>query len=245
LSARVLCVALSVALPLLGGCHSASITNGDAGMWLASSRPAAGGAPRGLDTADIAGRVTAVGEGPATAPPQSTSWVGGSPASRTVTIDADDGNQWALGYSIQLGKPPRDATPVPPALVGHRVRLLARAVRSFGTAAGFVLFDEAGPVLAIDPATFGDPLQPGDVPGLSISDGEELATTDAQCFDQRHRALVFTGDAAVSIRPGEMATVSIRGVPYRAVTLFNYAADGPIRCTDTPGVMRAWAIWRP
>jgi hypothetical protein len=227
-----------------GGCNAVSFTNGDAGMWLTSTPAVVPGMRSGEDVADIAGQVTAVDIGPKGPPPQSTSWAGGGPAGRVITIRADDASEWTLGYSVQLGQPPRDATPAPPPLVGHRLRLLARALRSFSTAAGFVLFDEVGVVVAVDPATFGDPLHPDDVPGLTIGDGEELATREERCFDQRHRALVFTGDGAVSVRPGEQATVSIGGIPFTVTTLFNYAASGPVRCTDIASTMRAWALWR-
>jgi hypothetical protein len=240
----------AIALALCAGaaCHgSASVTNGDGGMWLVSSQalPMEGEHPRGPLVADIAGRVTAIDPGPTIMPAPGVVWIQGGDASRSVTIQADDANEWTLGYAIQLGKPPRDATPPVPALVGHRVRLLARVSRSFGIASGFVLSDEEGVVFALDAATFGDALKPDDVPGLTISDGDTVGMVEARCFDQRHRSLVFTGDAPVSVRPGEQATVSIQGRAYTAVTLFNYAAASAIRCTDVSSVIRAWALWRP
>jgi len=195
--------------------------------------------------ADIEGMVTAVETGPAVPPPVLQTFYAGEGASQVLTIRDNDGIDWKLGYDVGRGSPTMNVTPDLMAMIGTRARLLFRAVRGFGTAPGFVLFDAVGVMFAMDLAIYGDPLQTDDVAGLTVQDGTVLATTKDNCVDHLlHTSLVFTADKPVDVRPNTEGTVFIQGTRYAATNLFSVRADGQARCPDFVGTERGWAIWR-
>jgi hypothetical protein len=234
-------------LLVAAGCGSAAgpVGQGNGQTWLASNQPPPSDPKyrESREVAEVAGVVTAV-DGSVAPPSGWQRWYLVGEATRTITIRADDAVEWKLGYRIEQGDPAVDATPTLQALVGSRVRLVYRAVRSFGSAAGFVLSDDHGVVLAMDLATYGDPLKPDDVPGLTVADGTVLGTVKNDCFDRRNTALVFAGDTSAEVRPGDQAAVSIKGARYTALALFSFKAAGELRCTDIAGEGRGWAVSR-
>ena len=124
----------------------------------------------------MAGVVTGVEAGPAAPPAGLQKFFPGEGASQVLVVMGDDGLRWSLGYHLERGEPAVDVTPDLKSLVGTRVSLLFRAVRAFGQAPGFVLSNPQGVVFAMDLAVYGDPLQPDDVPGLTVQDGPVLLT---------------------------------------------------------------------
>jgi hypothetical protein len=218
---------------------------GDAAVWLASSRPAAPGSKEGLpNVVEVQGSVAEAKPFRERAP--NGAWYDASAeVSRALVIRTDDGEDWTLAYRVQTADGV-DVSPALTALVGTRVKLLFRAVRGFGTAPGFVLSDGRGLVFALDLAVYGDPLMPGDLPTVSVKRGRDLGVVSSKdsCFDSRHFALRFSGDTAIELEPGKLGTFRVGGEAHTAIALFDFAAEGEIRCTDTAGGATGWAMWR-
>jgi hypothetical protein len=178
--------------------------------------------------------------------PSGVAWFSGSESSRALVIRTDAGVEWTLGYRIEAGLPTADVTPEFPSLMGTRVKLLFRAVRAWGSAPAFVLTDAQGLVFAMNLAVYGDAMRPGDVHALTVSHGRTLGVINDKddCFAARHFALVFTGSPSIELPPGEKGQVNIDSRPYTAVSLFDVAAEGGIRCEDVVGGATGWAVWR-
>jgi hypothetical protein len=224
---------------------------GDGLVWLASTESPIPDPkqPENRELIEIDGKITALDEGELRPPTDWRAVYGGqhSLARRVVTLRSDAGVDWKLGYRLTRDDPKTDVTPLAPIAVGATVHLRFRAIWAFGTAAAFVLSDAQGVALAIDLAVYGDPLKPGDVPGLDVREGALLGILKGNCGDQRYADLTFAADAAIDVRQNQTRLIAIGGKPYTAFHLFNFnPVPDPTRgnCPDVTNEGRAWAIWR-
>lgn len=159
----------------------------------------------------------------------------------SVALLDGDGVTWLLGYGL------RDAdgkTAGPPLDIdqGSTATLTFRSVQSFGTAAGFVLSDDTGVVVAVEAGAWGPALESGDVPGLTVAVGDEVATSTDGCGTVVSSSLVFTGDDTQTVTPVGSETVSVGGVELEAWALAAWDYED-VRCTDVAGVV-SWALFR-
>jgi len=128
-------------------------------------------------------------------------------------------------------------------LVGSHVTLRFDGHWGFSRAAGFMLLDKAGLVIAVERGTFGRGLLPEDQRPFAVRLGETVARRTDNCGDELAHALqVNGGDSQVQVLPGREQDVFLDGVRYRlwnaqAVTWENE------RCTDMLDQI-SWAFWR-
>jgi hypothetical protein len=127
--------------------------------------------------------------------------------------------------------------------VGAQVTLRFDGHWGFSRAAGFMLLDKSGPVVAVERGTFGRGLLPEDQRPFTVRLGETVARRTNHCGDELAHALLVSGDDAdVRVLPGRQGAVSLHGVGYRfwnaqVVTWENE------RCTDMLDQI-SWAFWR-
>lgn len=227
---------------------------GEGLVWLASTEPAPSDPkqPQNRELIEVEGKVTALDAGDLRAPADWRMLYGGQyqPVKQVVTIRSSSGgvtSDWKLGYQLTRAAPTTDVTPPAPLAVGSNVRLRFRAIWAFGTAPAFVLSDDAGVALAIDLATYGDPYQPGDVPGLAVVPGSAVGVVKGNCGDQKYSNLRFEADAPIELRQNAIGAIAINHTSYTAFHLFNFTAaptTSGAGCPDAINEGRAWAIWR-
>ncbi|MFH1469626.1 MAG: hypothetical protein ABIO70_34895 [Pseudomonadota bacterium] len=184
---------------------------------------------------------TVIAEGEDTLPPEDLMECYGQ-RDRVLTLEDGDAGTWHVAFGIT---DPDDAmaTPAMDVVVGQEVHLLYRTVASFGTAQGFVLTDDDGLVAALESGTWGPALQDGDVPGLSVSDGEMMGTLESECGTEGHFAWSFAGDETVEVQPYGSGTVPIDGIDHLALAVANMQWQGDVLCTDLAGD-QMWAVFR-
>jgi hypothetical protein len=154
-------------------------------------------------------------------------------------FDVEDAKHevWRVLYGLSGATAPGLAT-----RTGAPVTLRFDAHWGFSRAAGFMLLDGAGPVIAVERGTFGRGLAPEDLRPFTVSPGETIGRRTDYCGDELAHALQITGDEQVRALPGRERDVSFHGVAYR---FWNAEAttwkNG--RCTDLLDEI-CWALWR-
>ncbi len=162
-------------------------------------------------------------------------------ASRFLTLEDANGEQLRLGYGWR-DDDDTDITEPLPVSVGDSVELRYRELQSFGTASGFVLQDDDGLVAAVEVGTWGNALQDGDVPGLTVSSGAVYASAYTQCGTQEAHLTELQGDETIGLQALEKGDLQIGGASYTALPLANYGYSST-NCTDLAGAS-IWAVWR-
>jgi hypothetical protein len=162
-------------------------------------------------------------------------------ARRVLTLEDAEGGTWRFAYGID-DPADADATPAMRVAAGDPVTVRYRAVLDFGSANGFVVTDDAGLVAAVEAGTWGNALQDGDVPGLTVAVGGAYGEVDTDCGRRVHDALVFAGDARVRLEPYAEGSVTVGGA---TVTAYAVAATRfeDVQCTDLAGTV-SWAVFR-
>lgn len=183
---------------------------------------------------------TVLSDGVDTLPDTSMECYGAHP--RVLVLEDGEGVVWSLAYGI-TDPDDVDATPALDVTVGQTIHLLYRTVAEFGSAQGFVLTDDAGLVAALESGTWGPALEDGDVPDLSVTDGEMMGTLESECGTEGHFAWSFAGDETVDVQPFGQGTVPIGGIDYLAMAVANMQWQGDILCTDMAND-QMWAVVR-
>lgn len=154
-------------------------------------------------------------------------------------IDVEDPNHevWRVLYGLSGATTPDLTT-----RMGARVTLRFDAHWGFSRAAGFMLLDEAGPVMAVERGTFGHGLVPEDRRPFTVNLGETIARRTGGCGDELAHALQVTGDSQMRVLPGREGAVSLHGASYRfwSAEATTWEND---RCTDLLDQI-SWALWR-
>ncbi len=161
--------------------------------------------------------------------------------SRVLTILGDDGGIYELGYGV-TDADGKDITRKLDVVSGDDVYLHFVSVESFGSASGFVLQDNDSVIAALEVGTWGPALEPGAVPGLTVSAGEVVGGGNTECGATAATEILFAGDAERSARPVEdlLITVSGEALNAYAVAAWEYTeAD----CTDVAGAF-IWGVFR-
>ncbi len=161
---------------------------------------------------------------------------------RVLQIEDAEGVVWSVGYGIEEPNE-ADVTPALDLTAGDSVSLTYRMVQSFGSAHGFVIEDDEGLVAALESGTWGPALEDGDVPGLTVQDGDLLNTLEAECGTEGHFQWVFEGDNDTTVAPYGLGDLSIGGVDYTAMAVANMQWQGDVLCTDLAGD-QMWAVFR-
>lgn len=162
-------------------------------------------------------------------------------ASRALTIDADNGVTYRLGYGMVDGDL-TDITLPMPVFSGDTVRLLFRHRRPFGEAAGFALSNDDGLIAALEMGTWGPGLQEGDIPGLTVSAGASVGTERTECGVKTFYELRFAGDDDLRLAPVDHDAFTLDDQRYQAwaISRFEWPADP--KCEDLAGE-ELWAVW--
>ena len=127
---------------------------------------------------------------------------------------------------------------------GTNVTVKFRALIGFSKAAGFVLSDRAGILLAVEDGAFGEGLVAADELPFSIRKADALPRLDqGGCGDAVLFALnVFADTKVVRVLPGRTAAVALGGAAYRFWNACSYSWVNQ-RCTDMLGDT-SWVLWR-
>jgi hypothetical protein len=154
-------------------------------------------------------------------------------------IDVEDANHelWRVLYGLSGAT---GAALMP--RTGALVTLRFDAHWGFSRAAGFMLLDGAGPVIAVERGTFGRGLVPEDQRPFTVSLGETIGRRTDYCGDELAHSLEVTGDAQVRVLPGQELAVSFGGIGYRFWNAETTTWENG-RCTDLLDQI-CWAIWR-
>ncbi len=211
---------IALTLALVAGCP----TPNDASMGSASVcyDPAPGGGD--LDV-ELDATVTAVDDASSACGDQST------------LLD-DGGNEIAVGLTL-LDEAGADITPAFDVEPDDLVSLLYRYRLVWGSAAGLVLSDDDGTLLAADEGGWGGALEPGDVPGLEVQRGDEpIATRPTDCQPLELFDIAFRADEEVRVSSGASADIALDGVPFTALAVAAVDLGESTNCTvsDATGV---------
>jgi hypothetical protein len=161
---------------------------------------------------------------------------------RVLQIEDAEGVVWSVGYGIEEPNGD-DVTPALDLAAGDSVSLSYRMVQSFGSAHGFVIEDADGLVAALESGTWGPALEDGDVPGLTVQDGDLLDTLEVECGTEGHFQWTFEGDTTTTVAPYGLGAMDIDGVDYTAMAVANMQWQGDVQCTDLAGD-QMWAVFR-
>ena len=154
-------------------------------------------------------------------------------------IDIEDakGELWRVMYGLSRTTPPGLAT-----RPGTPVTLRFDAHWGFSRAAGFMLLDDGGPVIAVERGTFGPGLAPERRRPFSVDLGETIARRKDFCGGRVEHELQVTADERVRVLPGRRRALSLHGVGYQF-----WNADAATweneQCTDMLDSSQ-WALWR-
>ncbi len=165
--------------------------------------------------------------------------------SRNLDVHVGEGTVYRVGWTL-LDDDGTDITPDFDVAEGDAVTLLYRYRLVWGDAAGFVLRDaDDNVVAAADEGAWGSALEEGDVPGLSVSPGEVVATEATDCEPLEGHTLLFEGDDTVEIEPVDSGTVAVGGAEFTAYALRATSWGEGTGCdvSDTTEVY-AWALSR-
>ena len=97
--------------------------------------------------------------------------------------------------------------------------------------------DETGLVAALESGTWGNALEPEDLPGLAVSSGERVGTVEDQCGTVVRSEILFEGDDAVSLIPYGAGPVLVAGTALQALAVSNESWEGDVVCTDLAGTL--------
>ena len=126
---------------------------------------------------------------------------------------------------------------------GSNVTVKFRALVGFSKAAGFVLSDRTGIVLAVEDGAFGEGLVPTDELPFSIRKADALPSlAHGGCGDAVFFALNVFGDTKVRVLPGRTASVALGGAAYRFWNACSYSWVNEA-CPDMLGDT-SWVLWR-
>jgi hypothetical protein len=128
------------------------------------------------------------------------------------------------------------------AQVGSRVTIKFRALLGFSKAAGFVVSDKTGIVLAVEDGAFGEGLSPIDEVPFSIRKADTFRLKQDHCGDAVSFALNVTADTEERVLPGRTGSVALAGAAYRFWNACSYDWVND-RCTDMLGDT-SWVLWR-
>jgi hypothetical protein len=158
---------------------------------------------------------------------------------RVHYIDIADGSRdvWRIMYAASIANLPDF-----PGRIGTRVSFRFDAHWGFAEAAGFVLLDEAGPVLAVEQGTFGPGLDSEHVSPFSVRLGHPIGSRAEGCGNQVAHTLDVAGDDLTQVPPGRTVLISMHGTRFRFWNAASYTWENP-RCTDMLD-STSWALWR-
>ena len=158
------------------------------------------------------------------------------PQSHLDVMDADY-RLWRFLYSVSDLSVGRIKTQV-----GSRVTVKFRAFPGFSKAAGFVMSDRTGVILAVEDGAFGEGLSPSDELPFAIRKGHGVQLKQDFCGDAVSFALSITADTEERVLPGRMGSVVLGGTSYRFWNACSYDWVN-VRCTDMLGDT-SWVLWR-
>ena len=204
-------------------CITTPIQSGDVTVCLDGGRPTA-------DLAlDVAGPITAVGEGDCGA---------------ELTMEDGDGIAHTIGYAAKDGDA-ADITPVSSLAVGDTVQLAYDYRFVWGDVAGFAIYADDGLVVAADEGVWGGAFALDMLDGLTVSYGDKLGTEETDCMPMDGYTMVFHGDSDVVVEPINSAEVEIGGVAVQALAVAAWQWGQPHGCqvSDTTDHL-AWVVSR-
>jgi hypothetical protein len=154
-------------------------------------------------------------------------------------IDIADGNGevWRLLYST--GKVPVRQASLPS---GSRLHLRVDARWGFAKGAGFMLRDDAGPILAVEEGAFGPGPLPDHQRPIAVSRGEIYDVQPDKCGDRVRHWLQLDADQRQRAAPGRAIPLTIGGARYGFVNLASDGWRNP-RCADLLD-RTSWILWR-
>jgi hypothetical protein len=154
-------------------------------------------------------------------------------------IDVADAQKvlWRILYAVSgivIGRPN--------VRTGTRVTVRLRAHWDFGKAAGFMVSDQAGPILAAEQGAFGHGLEPEDLEPLTIRVSDVIGVRHEDCGDAVIHAVDVRGESATRVLSGRIGTLSFRGANYRFWNSASYSWIN-VQCMDMLDRM-SWFLWR-
>jgi hypothetical protein len=154
-------------------------------------------------------------------------------------IDISDGNQdvWRILYRAS-----GISVPSPKVSAGTRVTVKIRGHLGFGKAAGFMMSDALGPVLAAEQGAFGQGLDLDDEKPFTIRVNEAIGMKHEMCGDAVIHAIEILGDTAAKVLPGRIGSVSLGANSYHFWNALTYSWTNE-RCTDMFD-QSSWLLWR-
>lgn len=172
---------------------------------------------------------------------------------RYIDVQDESRQTWRIMYAItalapslfpeqtldSLPRPRAPAAPMLRARVGSHVRFRFDAANHAGQLAWFMLFDDSGPLIGME--TWAG-LRAGDGGPFGISWGRPFGHRTDECGERVARALQISGDAEVSVPPGEVRSAALRGTPYRFLNVHSVAVAQPT-CPDNDDWI-SWVLWR-
>ena len=161
---------------------------------------------------------------------------------RLVEVLDDDGNTWEVTWAI-ADESGADRTPTMDVGEGDRVEVLYRHEESFGVADGFAVSDDRGLVAAMEVGTWGPALQEGDVPGLTVGEGESLGEELFDCGTVERTELWFTAASSAGVAPFGSAGIVVGDEEATAWAISSYHWQDDLSCTDLAGEV-TWGVWR-
>lgn len=160
-------------------------------------------------------------------------------AARVLKVAADDGATYNLGYTLRDAD--REVMEASLGLGdGDRVRVeLLATIGYFYTGYGLAVYQDDALVAAI-----ADNKRPG-LDGLTVTSGEQVASEDDECGEQRGWEMVFTGDDTLTLTPVSTGTLSVAGIPMTAwaIAAWDWGDDGETECSDLLSFWE-WAVIR-
>ncbi len=156
-----------------------------------------------------------------------------------VYIDITDSNQdvWRILYTAS-----GVSVPNPKVSVGARVTVKFRGTLGFGRAAGFMMSDALGPLLAAEQGAFGEGLDAEDEKPFVIHVGEAIGTRHEMCGDAVIHTVEILGSTAAKVLPGRIGHLSLGAASYRFWNTVTFHWIN-IRCTDMFDGS-SWLLWR-
>ena len=158
------------------------------------------------------------------------------PQSHLDVVDSDY-RLWRFLYSFSDLNAGRIKTPI-----GARVTVKFRAFVGFSKAAGFVVSDRTGVVLAVEDGAFGEGLSPSDELPFSVRKADAFRLKHDFCGDSVSFALNVSADTEERVLPGRTASVRLGASTYRFWNACSYSWVD-VRCTDMLGDT-SWVLWR-
>lgn len=152
----------------------------------------------------------------------------------TVGLTVRDGREHVVPLSIDLAD-------------GSKATLRYRTSVSFGTAAGFVLRDEVGLLMAANQGTWGGALDPSDLDELSVLRGEVVGEIPGACQGRELMSLYFeTGAGTVGVDPfGSSDLATTPPLTAVAVSAYDWMQGDACAASDASNDLGTWLVYRP